>query len=84
MANSLPPEAVEMASRMYNAARQGDIEIFQQALPLGLPPNLTNEKGDTLVQFASHPGRQEELTYANVADARCLPRTCRSRETAVG
>lgn len=34
---------------MYNAAREGNIELFEQALPAGLPPNLTNHKGDTLV-----------------------------------
>jgi len=47
---SLPAEAIEFASRMYNAAREGDVAIFEQALPAGLPPNLTNEKGDTLVR----------------------------------
>lgn len=48
-ASSLPPEAIELASRMYNAARQGDKELLTQAITAGLPPNLTNDKGDTLV-----------------------------------
>lgn len=48
-ASSLPPEAIELASRMYNAARQGDKELLTQAISAGLPPNLTNDKGDTLV-----------------------------------
>lgn len=48
-APSLPPEAIELASRMYNAARQGDKELLTQAITAGLPPNLTNDKGDTLV-----------------------------------
>lgn len=48
-ASSLPPEALELATRMYNAAREGNIELLQQAVPAGLPPNMTNEKGDTLV-----------------------------------
>lgn len=47
--SSLPPEAIELASRMYNAARQGDKELLTQAVSAGLPPNLTNDKGDTLV-----------------------------------
>lgn len=47
--SSLPPEAIELASRMYNAARQGDKELLTQAISAGLPPNLTNDKGDTLV-----------------------------------
>lgn len=47
--NSLPPEAIAFAGRMYDSARTGDLPIFEQALPAGLPPNMTNEKGDTLV-----------------------------------
>lgn len=45
----IPPEALELAGRMYNAARQGHVDVFGQALPAGLPANMTNEKGDTLV-----------------------------------
>ncbi len=50
-AASLPPEAIELATRMYDAARAGQMDIFQQALPVGLPANMTNEKGDSLVGF---------------------------------
>lgn len=48
-AGSLPPEAIALATRMYDAARTGDIALLQQALPAGLPANMTNDKGDTLV-----------------------------------
>jgi len=48
-APDIPPEALELATRMYNAARQGHVAMFEQALPAGLPANMTNEKGDTLV-----------------------------------
>lgn len=51
---SLPPEAVAFATRMYDAARHGDAELLQQAVLAGLPPNLTNEKGDTLVRCSCH------------------------------
>jgi hypothetical protein len=47
--SGLPPEAMALAGRMYDAARQGSVDIFRQALPAGLPANMTNEKGDTLV-----------------------------------
>ncbi|KAI0849437.1 ankyrin [Daldinia vernicosa] len=56
---SLPPEAIEFAGRMYNAARAGEIEVFQQALPAGLPPNLTNEKGDSLLMLAAYHGHAD-------------------------
>ncbi|KAI1321415.1 ankyrin [Xylariaceae sp. FL0255] len=53
---TIPPAAVEFATRMYNAAREGQIDIFEQALPAGLPPNLTNDKGDTLLMLAAYHG----------------------------
>ncbi|KAK0609463.1 ankyrin-like protein [Immersiella caudata] len=54
--SSLPPEAVDLPGRMYDAARQGDIAVLQQALPAGLLPNLTNEKGDVLLMLAAYHG----------------------------
>lgn len=51
-AGALSAEAIAFAGRMYDAARAGNVEIFQQALPARLPANMTNEKGDTLVR---HP-----------------------------
>lgn len=47
--SELPPEAIAFASKMYDAARAGQMDIFQQALPAGLPANMTNDKGDSLV-----------------------------------
>lgn len=47
--SSLPPEVVALAGKMYDAARGGQLDVFEQALPAGLPANLTNDKGDTLV-----------------------------------
>lgn len=55
-AASLPPEAIAFAGRMYDSARKGDIPVFEQALPAGLPPNMTNEKGDTLVSHSCGSG----------------------------
>ncbi|KAH8899935.1 ankyrin [Thozetella sp. PMI_491] len=58
-ASSLPPEAIEFATRMFDAAREGSLEVFQQALPQGLPSNLTNEKGDTLLMLAAYHGHAD-------------------------
>ncbi|KAK1767492.1 ankyrin repeat-containing domain protein [Phialemonium atrogriseum] len=57
--DSLPPEAIALAGRMYDAARSGDVAIFQQALPAGLPPNMTNEKGDSLLMLAAYHGHAD-------------------------
>ncbi|KAH6653230.1 ankyrin repeat-containing domain protein [Truncatella angustata] len=58
-ASSLPPEAIAFAGRMYDAARSGQNEVFEQALPAGLPPNMTNEKGDTLLMLAAYHGHAD-------------------------
>lgn len=50
--SQLPPEAVALAGRMFEAARKGDetsVALLTQALQRGLPANLTNHKGDSLV-----------------------------------
>ncbi|KAF5009649.1 hypothetical protein FDECE_4150 [Fusarium decemcellulare] len=58
--DSLTPEMVEFASKMYDSARRGEVAVFQQALPAGLPPNLTNDKGDTLkLMLAAYHGHAE-------------------------
>lgn len=50
-APQLPPEAITFATKIYDAARAGQMDIFEQALPAGLPANMTNEKGDSLVSL---------------------------------
>lgn len=52
----LPDEAIALASRLYNGARTGDLALFQQALPAGLPANMANEKGDSLLMLAAYYG----------------------------
>ncbi|KAI1080369.1 ankyrin [Whalleya microplaca] len=56
---TLPPEAIEFANRMYNAARAGQLDVFEQALPAGLPANMTNEKGDSLLMLAAYHGHAD-------------------------
>ncbi|KAI1305110.1 ankyrin repeat-containing domain protein [Xylaria venustula] len=59
---TITPEAIEFATRMYNAARAGQIDVFKQALPAGLPANLTNDQGDTLLMLAAYHGHAELVT----------------------
>ncbi|KAK1248204.1 hypothetical protein MKX08_006424 [Trichoderma sp. CBMAI-0020] len=58
-APTLSPEVIAFAGRMYDAARAGDLAVFEQALPAGLPANMTNEKGDTLLMLAAYHGHAE-------------------------
>ncbi|KAI1437333.1 ankyrin [Xylaria sp. CBS 124048] len=55
----IPPEAIEFATRMYNAAREGQIDLLTEALAAGLPANLTNDKGDTLLMLAAYYGHAD-------------------------
>ncbi|PMD67405.1 ankyrin-like protein [Hyaloscypha bicolor E] len=73
-ATDLPPEAIAFATRMYDAARAGQLNIFQQALPAGLPANMTNEKGDSLVMLAAYHGHAPlvKLLIQHGADPNCL------------
>ncbi|KAK0624964.1 ankyrin repeat-containing domain protein [Bombardia bombarda] len=55
-AESLPTAAIDLAARMFDAARQGNIELLRQALPAGLPANLRNGMGDSLLMLAAYNG----------------------------
>ncbi|KAM5352053.1 hypothetical protein ACJ41O_004776 [Fusarium nematophilum] len=57
--DSLTPGMIALAGRMFDSARNGDEAVFQQALPAGLPPNLTNDKGDTLLMLAAYHGHAD-------------------------
>jgi len=51
----LPPEALELASKLFNMARQNDPTLLQY-LSAGIPPNLTNSEGDTILMLAAYHG----------------------------
>ncbi|KIY50625.1 ankyrin [Fistulina hepatica ATCC 64428] len=53
---SLPNETLEFAHRMFDAARNGDSEVLVSAIDAGLPCNLTNDKGNTLLMLAAYAG----------------------------
>ncbi|KAF4622386.1 hypothetical protein D9613_009574 [Agrocybe pediades] len=57
--NSLPPETLDFAKRMFDAARTGDTDLVLSAVDAGLPPNLTNDKGNTLLMLAAYAGHTE-------------------------
>jgi len=58
-ATDLPAETIEFAHRMFDAAREGKTELLSQALDAGLPPNLTNDQGNTLLMLAAYSGHAE-------------------------
>ncbi|TFK43107.1 ankyrin repeat-containing domain protein [Crucibulum laeve] len=58
---SLPAETIDFAHKMFEAARTGNSELLLAAIDAGLPLNLTNDKGNTLLMLAAYAG-QAELT----------------------
>ena len=49
----------ELATRVFTMAREGDAASLAAYVDAGVPVNLTNEKGDTLLMLAAyhgHPG----------------------------
>jgi len=58
-ASELPQETVDFAHRMFDAARNGQTELLQAALAQGLPANLTNDEGNTLLMLAAYAGHTD-------------------------
>ena len=54
----LDPDVVDLASRIFDMARGGDTETLVAYLDAGVPVNLTNTNGDTLVMLASYYGHE--------------------------
>lgn len=57
--SSLPPAAIELASKLFDFAREGQTAALSQYLDAGIPVNLTNHKGDTLLMLASYHGHAD-------------------------
>ncbi|KAF8327526.1 ankyrin repeat-containing domain protein [Amanita rubescens] len=55
----LPSDTVEFAHRMFDAARSGDSTLLLAAVDAGLPVNLTNSQGNSLLMLASYAGHAQ-------------------------
>lgn len=60
-AGDLPPAALDLASRLFDLAREGSSEDLTQYVAAGIPPNLTNHAGDTLVMLAAYHGHADTV-----------------------
>lgn len=52
----LPPEALDLAAKIFNLARSGSTSDLCAYVSAGIPPNLTNAAGDTLLMLAAYHG----------------------------
>lgn len=54
--SQLPAETLAFARQFFDYARKGDVEAFRAPLAAGLPPGLSNDKGDSFLMLASYYG----------------------------
>ncbi|KAF2208473.1 hypothetical protein CERZMDRAFT_20296, partial [Cercospora zeae-maydis SCOH1-5] len=59
--SSLPPEALALATQLFDHARTGQTTTLSQYISHGIPVNLTNYKGDTLLMLAAYHGHLETV-----------------------
>ncbi|POX41288.1 hypothetical protein C3486_09785 [Streptomyces sp. Ru73] len=50
------PEVLQLAAKVFDLARQGDTDTVAAYVDAGVPANLTNDKGDSLVMLAAYHG----------------------------
>jgi hypothetical protein len=64
-----PDEVVELATRLFGYARTGATTALTDYLAAGVPPNLANETGDTLIMLASYHGHPSTVRALLAAGA---------------
>ncbi|MFB7281967.1 ankyrin repeat domain-containing protein [Streptomyces hydrogenans] len=62
MSETPDPEVVELASKVFDLARTGDAAALAAYVDAGVPANLTNDRGDTLVMLAAYHGHPAAVT----------------------
>lgn len=56
MSETPDPEVVELATKVFDLARRGDSEALAAHVDAGVPVNLTNDRGDSLLMLAAYHG----------------------------
>jgi ankyrin repeat protein len=57
----IDPGVIELAGRVFDLARGGHTEELVAYVGAGVPANLTNDKGDTLLILAAYHGHAETV-----------------------
>ncbi|MHA3701757.1 ankyrin repeat domain-containing protein [Jatrophihabitans sp. YIM 134969] len=70
MTDALTPEQLAFLQGLFDHARDGRTAELVQAVEAGVPPNLTNSAGDTLLILAAYHGHPDvvEALLAHGAD----------------
>jgi ankyrin repeat protein len=73
----LPPAALDLAAKLFDLAREGNTATLHQYISAGVPKNLTNSTGDTLLMLTSYHGHPE--TAKMLLDAGADPNALNGR-----
>ena len=57
----MDPELLALAQQVFDLARRGDAAMLAAVIEKGVPPNLRNDKGDSLVMLASYHGHADAV-----------------------
>jgi ankyrin repeat protein len=57
----IDPDVIELAGRVFDLARAGAADELAGYVDAGVPANLTNDKGDTLLILAAYHGHAEAV-----------------------
>lgn len=55
------PEVLQLAAQVFDLARQGDTAKLAAYVDAGVPANLTNDGGDTLLMLAAYHGHADTV-----------------------
>ncbi|WP_059005795.1 ankyrin repeat domain-containing protein [Streptomyces specialis] len=55
------PEVLQLAAKIFDLAREGDAATVAAYVDAGVPPNLSNDKGDTLLMLAAYHGHADTV-----------------------
>ncbi|SDE09625.1 ankyrin repeat domain-containing protein [Streptomyces prasinopilosus] len=61
MTEAPDPEVVELATKIFDMARSGRTEELVAYVDAGVPANLTNDRGDSLVMLAAYHGHADAV-----------------------
>ncbi|MFE2599280.1 ankyrin repeat domain-containing protein [Streptomyces sp. NPDC057617] len=61
MSETPDPEVVELATKIFDLARRGETGALTAYIDAGVPANLTNDRGDSLLMLAAYHGHAEAV-----------------------
>ncbi|MFB7919124.1 ankyrin repeat domain-containing protein [Streptomyces sp. NPDC056061] len=62
MSGTPDPEVVELATKVFDLARRGETDTLLAYVDAGVPANLTNDRGDSLLMLAAYHGHAAAVT----------------------